>query len=148
MKPVLRVLLVDDDSGIRNALKTILQRGLREYRFVDFLELDTGTSVLDSVKCCVPDLVLLDVMMPDVNGMQVLAEIRKCPDPLVRKVPVIMLTGIDNGDIADRCRQLGATDYITKPWDADARILLLKVRRALKGFEGKHGIAAITKPDD
>ena len=76
----------------------------------------------------VPDLILLDVMMPDMDGYQVLAELRAAPD--TRAIPVIFVTAMDGVDEEERGLVLGAVDYITKP--LRPAIVLARVRAQLE----------------
>ena len=74
-----------------------------------------------------PDLILLDVMMPDMDGYEVLARLRA--DPATRHIPVVFLTALDSAADEERGLQLGAVDYITKP--IRPAVLLARVRRQL-----------------
>jgi putative two-component system response regulator len=74
-----------------------------------------------------PDLILLDVMMPDMDGYEVLARLRA--DPITRDIPVVFLTALDSAADEERGLQLGAVDYITKP--IRPAVLLARVRQQL-----------------
>jgi len=99
-----------------------------------------GTQALDKLRSGLPDLVLLDVMMPDIDGFEVLRMLRE-----VSAVPVIMLTA--KGEEEDRIRglELGADDYITKPFSP--RELVSRVRAVLRRTEstsgGTHGLIEV-----
>jgi two-component system chemotaxis response regulator CheY len=109
-----KILTVDDDHVLRALMK-------------DMLEEDGGHSVESAVTAedCLTrlrgggfHLVILDVNMPQVSGMEVLRQIRR--DPALRKLPVLMCTGRNKlGDI-DQAFELGATGYIVKPFSSDA----------------------------
>jgi class 3 adenylate cyclase len=112
-----RILVVDDNRVNR----LLLGRGLEEQgHSVAFAE--QGREALDLLGGGQFDLMLLDVLMPEVDGYQVLAEIRD--DPHLRDVPVVMTTSLDELDSVVRCIEMGAEDYLTKPVNA----VLLKAR--------------------
>lgn len=100
------VLIVDDEARMRDLIRLYLQS---EYRVV---EVPDGLAALKMLNLEHPDLVLLDVMMPGLDGMTVLSRIRE-----ESGIPVIMLTA--RGDVPDRIQglKLGADDYIAKPFD-------------------------------
>lgn len=100
---------VDDDSTIRDIeIYTLIQTGFQAKGFAD------GTSVLDALKTESPDLIVLDIMLPGKDGVEVLKEIRA--NPSTRKIPVIMATA--KGTEMDRIQGLdtGADDYLVKPF--------------------------------
>ncbi len=117
------ILLVDDDSE----LLSLLDRKLSEEGFRVLTEAD-GTLALDRIKRKMPDLVILDVNMPEISGMEICKTLRS--DTATQNLPVIMLTACD--DQIDRVLGLefGADDYITKPFNA--RELVLRIKNVLK----------------
>ncbi|ACG75328.1 two component transcriptional regulator, winged helix family [Anaeromyxobacter sp. K] len=119
------VLLVDDERD----LLSLLDFNLRASGFETLLA-TTGEQALSHLRRRVPDLVLLDVMLPDVSGTEVCRQIKS--DPRTRHVPVVMLTA--KGDEVDRVVgfELGADDYVTKPFSVRELVLRLKavLRRA------------------
>lgn len=102
-----RVLVVDDDQTVSD----VIRRYLENDGFQVSLAAD-GEAALAAVQRQAPHLVVLDLMLPRVNGLQVCRELRARPDG----VPIIMLTA--RGDESDRILglQLGADDYLTKPF--------------------------------
>ena len=98
------ILVVDDEASIRRILETRLS--MIGYNVVTACD---GTEALELFHNCIPDLVVLDVMMPKLDGYGVCQELRKESD-----VPVVMLTAL--GDVADRITglELGADDYVVK----------------------------------
>jgi DNA-binding response OmpR family regulator len=103
------ILIVDDESTIREVLHRYLEKdGFR------VLEAEDGVRCLQVMGSERPDLLLLDLMLPGIDGFSVLSQIRQ--DPNLRKIPVIMLTA--KGETHDRIRGLdhGADDYIPKPF--------------------------------
>jgi CheY-like chemotaxis protein len=115
-----KILIVDDDEGVRFSIRKVL--GSENYTLD---EADDGVSCLEKIKSDRPDLILLDVMMPTMDGWNVLEEINRMGDP----VPVIMLTVIKPpvemrpGDLE------GIVDYMKKPFDNDD--IKERVKRAL-----------------
>ena len=118
-----RVLVVDDEPRMRRFVRMNLD--LEGY---EVLEADNGLTALNKVRDTMPDLVLLDVMMPDLDGFETLERIRE-----VSAVPVIMLTV--KGDEEDRVRglDLGADDYVSKPFSP--RELSSRIRAVLRRVE-------------
>ncbi len=106
-----RILLVEDDSDIRAVATLALER-------VGGFEVEacaSGAAALDAISECRPDLVLLDVMMPEMDGPGVLERLRA--DSAGRDVPVVMLTAKVHHLETARLRDLGAVDVIHKPFD-------------------------------
>jgi two-component system KDP operon response regulator KdpE len=122
-----RVLVVDDEERMVRFIRMNLEHD-------GFLvsEAFNGKQALDRMRDMTPDLILLDVMMPDLDGFEVLKMIRE-----VNSVPVIMLTA--KGEENDRVRglELGADDYITKPFSP--REMVSRVKAVLRRTEGASG---------
>lgn len=103
------VLVVDDDAGVRESLRVIL--GDEHH----VLEAADGTAALSMLATHAIDVVLLDVLMPGTDGIEVLGAMRaRCPD-----VAVVMVTAVRVERLASEARRLGADGYITKPFDVD-----------------------------
>ena len=105
-KPV--VLVVDDDATLRMMLRASLEQG-----GFSVLEAEGGAKGVAMFAESQPDLVLLDVMMPGMNGLQACAAMRRLPG--CEHTPVLMLTGLEDVDSINRAFEAGATDFITKP---------------------------------
>jgi DNA-binding response OmpR family regulator len=120
----IRVLVVEDESDISGLVKHALERG-GDAR-VEIAE--RGDLAIDAVMAAVPDLVLLDINLPVVNGFDVCRILRA--DPSTARVPIIMLTA--RATETDRISglDLGADDYITKPFSV--RELLARVKAVLR----------------
>ncbi len=103
-----RVLVVDDDPETRNLLQEFLTQ--KQY---DVIEAATGGEGLRRIREDRPHLVLLDINLPDISGLEVLRE-AKAIDPALG---VIMITGIQEEGVGRQAMQTGAFDYITKPLD-------------------------------
>lgn len=105
-----QVLIADDDQGVRESLKEALRR--ENYRV---LVAQDGAEALRRVMNMRPDLVLLDIDMPEPSGLEVLRTIRNTRS--TKNTPVIMLTGDRKKDTVREALQLGVSDYILKPFD-------------------------------
>lgn len=118
-----RILLVDDEAGIRASLKVVLEPAYETLTAAD------GQEGFDLFRRESPQLVLLDVMMPGLDGLAVLKMLRE-ENP---RIPVIMLTGTKTVKTAVEAMKLGAADYLTKPFDVEE--LRLVVAKALETGE-------------
>jgi len=101
-----KILVVDDEKGLVNLMRLNLEQDGFEV-----VEACNGTQAIDKLRTTLPDLVLLDVMMPDLDGFTVLERIRD-----IGSTPVIMLTAKGEEDDRVRGLELGADDYVTKPF--------------------------------
>lgn len=114
-----KILIVDDEQGIRENLKMYL-----EYNENDGFEVTCASDGLEAVKLCENqnfDLVIMDIMMPKMDGMTALKEIRK-----TQNIPVIVLSA--RGEEYDKlfCFEMGADDYVTKPFSAKEVVARVK----------------------
>jgi DNA-binding NtrC family response regulator len=104
-----RVLVVDDEPGVRESLRMVLKDTY------EAMAVASGTEALDTLARSSADVVLLDVVMPGLDGMQVLEDLRtRYPN-----LPVVMLTATKTVKTAVGAMKLGAFDYVTKPFDVD-----------------------------
>ena len=117
-----KLLIVDDDSSNLMELIHILQPEYKIYSVKD------GLSALKQAAMSLPDLILLDIIMPKMNGFEVLAELKKSDK--TKNIPVIFITGIDNDSDEDIGLSLGAVDYIRKPFDPT--VVKLRVRNQIQ----------------
>lgn len=129
-----RILLVDDDPNISHLVRLYLEK-----EGFDVTEAARGDTALEAFKRVSPALVLLDVMLPGMDGLQVLKEIRK-----TSKVPVIMLTAKDETFDKVLGLELGADDYITKPFEN--KEMIARVKAVLRRAPGEN--AAEGETDD
>ena len=104
-----RILVVDDSSDIRLLLRKTLQNAGHEVAVAT-----DGDEVRPAILSSEPDLVLLDVAMPRMDGFAALTKLKQ--DRQTRHIPVIMVTAKGHPDDLDVARSLGAEDYINKPW--------------------------------
>ena len=132
-----RILVVEDDPGILRALKTNLTRHGFEVETAE-----TGGQALDSFSCRPPDLILLDLGLPDIDGAVVIQEVRaRANTPIV----VLSVRGAEHDKVA--ALDLGADDYLTKPFGVEE--LLARVRVALRHAAGvASGTAAVFRIGD
>src|SRR5687768_3550463 len=112
-----RILVVDDNEINRDMLSRRLER--QGYAPV---QADNGRRALEMLRAESFDLVLLDILMPDINGYQVLEQMKS--DSELRHIPVIMISALDEIDSVVRCIEAGAEDYLSKPFNP----VLLKAR--------------------
>jgi diguanylate cyclase (GGDEF)-like protein len=108
----LRVLVVDDSKSIRDAIRERLELG-----GLTVIDADCGKAGLDEIYKSPPDLVLMDVVMPGMDGVSVLRTLRKAYSKI--KLPVILVTSLDSSSEIVNALDYGANDYVTKPIDFD-----------------------------
>ena len=109
-----KILVIDDEADIRESLETLLEmEGYSVELAVD------GADGLRKLGKGRYDLVLLDLMLPDTNGMDVLVDVRAND----RQTPIIMLTAYGSLEVAVNAIKAGANDYFSKPWDNDKLII-------------------------
>lgn len=118
--PAPELLLIEDEMLMRQALRFMLEDlGYRVREAVD------GPSGLEACRVAIPDLILMDVRMPGMDGMEVCARLQQ--DEALREIPVIFLSGLQDPEERVRAFQVGAVDFITKPFieaEVEARIRL------------------------
>ncbi len=122
-----KVFIVDDEPDLREVLNTLFQQeGYQKVLASD------GKMALDLVKKNIPDVILLDVNMPKMNGFQVLEKLKK--DKLTMDIPVIMVTARDGNEDMQEGISRFADKYITKPYDI--KKLLMEVEKTLTIKDG------------
>jgi two-component system KDP operon response regulator KdpE len=130
-----RILVVDDEERMVRFIRLNL-----EHDGFSVIEANRGQQAIDRIRTGLPDLVLLDVMMPDMDGFEVLRTIRE-----ISQLPVIMLTAKNEEDDRVKGLELGADDYITKPFSP--RELVSRVKAVLRRTEAAstniHGIIEV-----
>src|SRR6185312_14300487 len=115
-----RILIVDDEADIRESLEALLM--MEDYS-VDLAP--NATEGLKKIEAGNFDLVLLDLMMPDRSGMEVLQEVRERD----RETPIFMITAYGSVEVAVNALKAGANDYFSKPWDNEK--LLIEIERMI-----------------
>ena len=121
---MVKLLIIEDDATIR----TLLEMALMGAEYKDVSSFARGDEGLEAVKRLKPDLVLLDVMLPGLDGFTIARRIREIPSLAATKI--LMLTArTESADIV-RGLECGADDYVTKPFDR--RVLLARVKAVLR----------------
>ncbi len=117
-----KILLIDDEPEVIETVKFLLN--LKNFDVVDARD---GVEGLTKAKEEKPDLILLDIMLPNMNGYEVCANLKR--DPETSNIPVLFLTARDDTDSVIRAHRAGADDYIVKPFSTT--ILFNKINRHL-----------------
>jgi adenylate cyclase len=128
------ILVVEDNEVYRSTLLKML--GREGHRVATAEDGRRGLELLRSEPF---DLVLLDIVMPEMNGYQVLGQIKA--DPVLRHIPVVVITALDDIDSAVRCIEMGADDYLTKPFARpvlQARVNASLTKKHLHDLEQRH----------
>ena len=131
MKQGVKIVIAEDDEGHATLIKKNLKRaGLRN----EFIHLKDGQETLGYLfqhhkkknrENRVPVLLLLDLKMPKVNGVEVLRQVKE--DPELRKIPVTIITTTDNPGEVEKCHELGCSNYITKPIDYNKFVKAIRI---------------------
>lgn len=119
-----KILLADDVKVVRVSLRTILKRFPQEW---DFFEGQDGSSILEAYFEHQPDIILLDVVLPEVDGWEILRTIRDVDED----VRIVMLTASDEPKDVLKAVELGADGFVGKPFDMDELADALGLRKSL-----------------
>ncbi len=114
-----KILIVDDSAFMRKVLRDIFESA----GYSSFIEAGNGREAIEMVRRERPDFVFLDIIMPDMNGMDVLKEVGN-------EVHIIVISAVGQKDMIEEARKLGALDYVVKPFERDQ--VLEKAERYLK----------------
>jgi DNA-binding response OmpR family regulator len=120
-----RVLVVDDEPGIGKILGIKLR-----FSGYDVITTTSGAEAIDLVRTQQPDIMLLDILMPEVTGMDVLEQVRT-----FSQIPIIVFTG--HPDIVQFASKLGANDHVAKPFNPD--LLVQKIESTLITSQSARG---------
>ena len=120
-----KILIVDDDKHIRLSMVDHLKKALD----VDCIEAENGKEGLAKILVEKPDLVLLDVNMPIMDGFEVLNKIRSSSVESLKKTPIIMLTGTSEKSVVMNILKMGVSGYLKKP--VNSRQAVEKVKKIL-----------------
>jgi two-component system OmpR family response regulator len=132
-----RVLVVDDEQGIIDLVSMALR-----YEGLGVSSADSGRAALASINEQRPDLLILDVMMPDLNGFEIMQRITT-DEP---RIPVIFLTARQDLDDKRQGFALGADDYLTKPFSVEE--LMFRVRALLRRTGDRNGQSSVLQFED
>jgi PAS domain S-box-containing protein len=125
------VLLADDDDHIRTVLHRVLERDGYEV-----IECADGAAAVAACQRQLPDVALLDILMPKFDGIAACEQIQRLPGG--QQVPILMITALDDTTIIDRCFEAGVTDYITKP--VNHAILRHRVRHLMHARQAEEAL--------
>lgn len=107
-----KILLADDEDDVKIILKMFLEsRGYEVFTAFD------GLDAIDQAKTNLPDAILLDVMMPLIDGFEVCKKLKA--DPALAKVPVVMLSAASHSESVQKGMNAGAVDYLVKPFEPE-----------------------------
>jgi CheY-like chemotaxis protein len=120
-----QILIVDDEPAWIKVLSVLLRR-----EGYNVMEATSGKEALRTLTGFRPDLILSDIRMPDMNGFDFLDEVRRTSAN--SKVPVVFLSGIDDYEAKKVAKDLGATDYLIKPFDERDVLSVLSKHLRLK----------------
>jgi len=132
-----KILIVDDE---RMNIMVLAQFLKSQY---DIIMAADGASALETAEKHVPDLILLDVIMPDMNGFEVLTRLKN--SAITINIPVIFITGLDSAEDEERGLLLGAVDYITKPFHKS--VVKARINTQLKMSDYIHTIEKLCMLD-
>jgi putative two-component system response regulator len=136
------ILIVDDEYSGRETLQSIL-----EGEGYNLVMAENGPQAITQAKSVLPDVILLDVMMPGMTGFEVCEKIRN--DPQVAEIPIIILTALDDRDSLLRGLKAGADDFISKPFDRfelRARLIgITRLNRYQKLLQERENLRAANK---
>jgi two-component system, OmpR family, alkaline phosphatase synthesis response regulator PhoP len=104
-----KILIADDNENIREALTYLLEDEGHSLSVAK-----DGAEALRKVREVIPDILFLDIMMPEINGYDVCRTIKNDPD--LKKTYIIMLTAKGQADEQERCKEIGADEYVVKPF--------------------------------
>ena len=120
------ILLVEDDNTSRELLvHRLVNCGYQ------VLQATCGKDAKEMILCCLPDLILLDITLPDINGLEILESLKS--NTKTSAIPVIIVSGRDSNDDVIKGLNLGASDYITKPYQWG--IIIARIKSALRTIE-------------
>lgn len=122
-----QIMVVDDDSGLRTLFGIMLERG-----GYNLLAATSGRTALAMLECTTPDLIVMDVSMTDIDGLELCARLRTRPQ--TARTPIIMVAPVCDYETVRSVLEAGANDYLSMPFLPED--LLGKVRHALStGWE-------------
>ena len=127
-----KILIADDEAQIREILKIYFEK-----EGFEVIEAEDGAAAILKVQSEKPDILLLDIMMPVLDGIEVCKQVRKMSD-----LPIIMVTAKDEDDDRIAGLEIGADDYITKPFNSREVVARVKAVLRRAGTQEKKGDAS------
>ena len=134
---MLTILYADDEQEHRLMMQVILKN-----QKIELLEAANGEEAIQTIKHQQPNLVLLDLFMPRIDGFGVLQAAKS--DPNTRHIPIIILSAWPTGDNRERAKNFGAADFIAKPYDP---IRLVKLVKEYLDLQSKQDLPRVRKVD-
>ncbi len=132
-----KILIADDEAQIREILRIYFEK-----EGFEVIEAEDGAAAILKVQSEKPDILLLDIMMPVLDGIEVCKQVRKVSD-----LPIIMVTAKDDDDDRIAGLEIGADDYITKPFNSREVVARVKAVLRRAGTQEKKGeVSRITYP--
>ena len=126
---MVKALVVEDEEGIRNLLvEQLLDKGCQVRKA------NNGAVALQLVRDEIPDIIFVDIVMPVMDGVIFVSELRKLPE--TSKIPVVLVTTIDLPGLRSRARNLGVGHLLGKSWDLDSPDLMLQINSEWEIPEG------------
>ena len=119
-----RILFIEDESALQKTFTDILKS--EGFEVISALDGETGLNLIKKDK---PDLVLLDLILPKIHGLDVLKKMKE--DEITKNIPVIVLTNVESIEEIDKALELGATTYLVKS-DYSLEEVIAKVKKALE----------------
>lgn len=117
---MVKALVVEDEEDIRNLLvEQLLDKGCQVWKA------NNGAVALQLVRDEIPDVIFVDIVMPVMDGVIFVSELRKLPE--TSKIPVVLVTAIDLPGLRSRARTLGVDHLLGEPWDLDSLDLMLQM---------------------
>jgi putative two-component system response regulator len=123
-----KILVADDDPVLRKYLSILLEK----YDY-NYITVTNGIEAIEKAKTYNPDLILLDVMMPKMNGLEVCKKLKK--DPSTQHIPIIVITGAIDEELRVEGLSAGANDFLTKPINRPELIVRVRNLLRIKEFE-------------
>ena len=126
-----KILVIDDEEQIANLLKLRLESA-GEYEVKVLFE---ATDIIRQVRAFKPDVILLDLLMPDIGGLEACRRLNE--DPVTYAIPIIVVSALSKDIDKLKAYKLGIIDYIVKPFDA--KLLFMAIEKAVRAKRGTEG---------
>src|SRR5690606_6769181 len=123
------IMMIDDEPLVMDVLQTCLE----EHGYHFFIKIEDSTTAVDAIFNERPDVVLLDLNMPEVDGFAILKALRENPD--TKFLSVIVLTSSNDSNTKLKALELGATDFLAKPVDRSELVLRIKNTLTVKAYQ-------------